>query len=150
MNLRSNGQSLKSKTKVIFNPLLDQIPSDPSTVLTTVIEAKKITNQANQNITIFATDKQLYRVALEVMCTEPNCFQNFDVLNHEFCFIGVIQFAHLLKNEYYSQFVFFVYMHIIVIIIVFLEIIIMVHRFSKSHSNFVLQKKISLMSEGGA
>ena len=57
MNLRSNGQSLKSKTKVVFNPLLDQIPSDPSTVLTTMIEAKKFTNQATQNITIFATDK---------------------------------------------------------------------------------------------
>ena len=77
MNIRNNGQSLKSKTKVIFTPLLDRTPSDPSTVLTAMIEAEKITNQAGQNITIFKADQQLYRVALEVMWTEPNRFQNF-------------------------------------------------------------------------
>ena len=40
---RNNGQSLKSKTKVILTPLLDRIPSDPSTMLTAMIEAEKIT-----------------------------------------------------------------------------------------------------------
>ena len=69
-------KSLKSKTKVISTSLLDQTPSDPSTVLTTMIKAKKITNKAGQNINIFTADQQLYRVALEVTWMEPNCFQN--------------------------------------------------------------------------
>ena len=59
MNIRNNGQSLKSKIKVIFTPLLDRAPSDPSTVLTAMIEAEKSTNQAGQNITIFTADQQL-------------------------------------------------------------------------------------------
>ena len=75
MNLRNNGQSLKSKTKVIFTPLLDRTPSDPSTVFTAMIEAEKITSQAGQNITIFTTDQQLYRVTLEVMWMEPIAFK---------------------------------------------------------------------------
>ena len=75
MNLRNNGQSLKSKTKVIFTPLLDRTPSDPSTVFTAMTEAEKITSQAGQNITIFTTDQQLYRVALEVMWMEPIAFK---------------------------------------------------------------------------
>ena len=62
---------------MIFTPLLDRTPSDPSIVLTAIIKAEKITNQAGQNITIFTADQKLYRVGLEVMWTEPNRFQNF-------------------------------------------------------------------------
>ena len=46
-------------------------------MLTAIIEAEKITSQADQNITIFTADQQLYRVALEVRWIEPNHFQNF-------------------------------------------------------------------------
>ena len=58
INIRNNGQSLKSKTEVIFPSLLDPTPSDPLTVLTAMIEAENITNQAGQNITIFTADQQ--------------------------------------------------------------------------------------------
>ena len=74
MNISNNGQGLKSKTKVIFTPLLDWTPSDASTVLTTMIEAEKITSPADQTVIIFTTDQQLCRAALEVMWTEINCF----------------------------------------------------------------------------
>ena len=62
---------------MIFTPLLDRTPSDPPTVLTAMIKAEKIINQAGKNITIFTADQKLYRVGLEVMWTEPNRFQNF-------------------------------------------------------------------------
>ena len=75
MNIRNNGQNLKSKSYVTFTPLLDQTPSDTSTVLTTMIKSEKITSRAGQNT--FTADQQLYRVALEVMWTESNRFQNF-------------------------------------------------------------------------
>ena len=55
--IRNNGESLKSKTKVIFTLLLDGTPSDLSTVLTAMIEEEKITNQAGQNLTIFTADQ---------------------------------------------------------------------------------------------
>ena len=77
MNTRNNCQSLKSKTRVIFTPILDLTLSDPSTVLAPMIKAEKNTNQTGQNITIFTADQHLFRVALAVMWTKPNHFQNF-------------------------------------------------------------------------
>ena len=73
-----------------LTPLLDRTPSDPSTMLNTMIQAKKITNHAGKNIVIFTAYQQLYRVALEIMWTEPNRFQSFisclwHAVDHEFC-----------------------------------------------------------------
>ena len=36
-NIMVNGQSLKAKTNVLFTPLLDRTPSDPSAMLSTMI-----------------------------------------------------------------------------------------------------------------
>ena len=76
-HIRTRGESLKPKTKVVFMPLLDRTPSDPSTVLTTMIEAERITNNAGQSITVFTADQQLYRVVLDVIWTDPERFSNF-------------------------------------------------------------------------
>ena len=51
--------------------------SQMQSVPTAMLEADEITKQAGQKITVFAADQQLYRVASEVMWTEPNRFQNF-------------------------------------------------------------------------
>ena len=67
MNIRNNGQSLKSKAKMIFTQFLNRTPSNQT----------KITKQPDQIITIFTADGQLYRAALEVMWVDPNRFQNF-------------------------------------------------------------------------
>ena len=61
---RQAGLSLKPKTKIIFEPLIDKTPSDTSTILTAMFEAERITNAAGQSVTIFTADQQLYRVAL--------------------------------------------------------------------------------------
>ena len=61
MNIKNNGQRLKSKTKLILTSLLNRAPSESSTMLTTLIYAKKIAIQAGKNKIIFTADQQLYR-----------------------------------------------------------------------------------------
>ena len=69
-NLRESGFSSKPKTKVTFLPLIDQTPSDPSTVLTVMKDAEKITVQAGKKFTVFTLDQQLYKVALDVIWSD--------------------------------------------------------------------------------
>ena len=52
-NLRESGFLSKLKTKVTFLPLIDQTPSDRSTVLAVMKEGEKITVQAGQKIHCF-------------------------------------------------------------------------------------------------
>lgn len=62
MNIKNNGQRLKSKTKLILTSLLNRAPSESSTtLLTTLIYAKKIATQAGKNAIIFTGDHKLYR-----------------------------------------------------------------------------------------
>ena len=68
--LRESGCSLKPKSKVTFLPLIDKTPSDPSTILTVMHEAKRITVQAGQEFTVFTLDQQLYKVALDVIWSD--------------------------------------------------------------------------------
>ena len=65
--IRESGQSTKPKTKLIFIPLIDQTPSDPSVMMTAMIEAEKLTNEAGQAYTVFTADQQLYRVILDII-----------------------------------------------------------------------------------
>ena len=66
-----SGQSTKPKTKLIYTPLIGQTPSDPSTMMTAMIEEEKLTNEAGQAYTVFTVDQQLYRVILEIIWTNP-------------------------------------------------------------------------------
>ena len=89
MNIKNNNQGLKSKTKVT-NSIVRSNTIRSSTMLNTMIHAKKITNHAGKNIVIFTAYQQLYGVALEIMWTEPNRFQSFisclwHAVDHEFC-----------------------------------------------------------------
>ena len=68
--LRESGCSLKPKSKVTFLPLIDKTPSDPSTILTVMHEAERITVQAGQEFTVFTLDQQLYKVALDVIWSD--------------------------------------------------------------------------------
>ena len=54
-----SGQSLKSKSKVVFTLLLDCTTSDPSTMLTTTAEAARIIHKVGQSFTVFTADQQL-------------------------------------------------------------------------------------------
>ena len=75
--IRDSGQSLKPKTKLSFHPLLDKTPSDPSTILTAMVDAERITNRSGQEITIFTADQQLYRVAIDITLSDPDRWRFF-------------------------------------------------------------------------
>lgn len=55
---RDYGQSLKSKSKVVFIPLLDPTPSGPSTMLTAMAEAAITFRETGQFVTVFTADQQ--------------------------------------------------------------------------------------------
>ena len=64
------GQAPKPKTRISFRELLDQTPSEPSTMLTAMVDAEKVTNATGQKITVFTADQQLYSVVLDIVWTD--------------------------------------------------------------------------------
>ena len=64
-----SGQSLKLKSKVVFTAHLDRTPSDPSTMLTVMAGAARITHETGLSVTVFTADQQLYRAALDILWT---------------------------------------------------------------------------------
>ena len=74
---RDSDQSLKPKSKVVFTPVLERTLSDPSTMLTTMTEAARITHETGQSVTVFTADQKLYRVALVILWTYETRFTNF-------------------------------------------------------------------------
>ena len=49
---------VKSETKAIYTPLIDMKPSDPTTMMTAMLEAQRITRESGQLYTVFTTDQQ--------------------------------------------------------------------------------------------
>ena len=74
---REQGHTVKPATKAMYTPLIDMTPSDPSTMLTAMVEAQRLTNHYGQAITVFTCDQQLYRVMVDVTWVYPNLFKNF-------------------------------------------------------------------------
>ena len=68
--LREAGVSLKPKSRVIYEPLIDKTPSDPSTILTVMHEAERITQKTGQTITVFTQDQQLYKIVLDMIWSD--------------------------------------------------------------------------------
>ena len=59
---REKGVSFCKKTKCMYTPPIDLTPSDPSTMMTAMVEAERRTNMTGQTDTIFTADQQLYKV----------------------------------------------------------------------------------------
>ena len=63
---REQGHSVKAKIKAVYLPLIDMAPAEPTTMLTVMMEAQKLTNATGQVYTIFTNDQQLYRVFVNI------------------------------------------------------------------------------------
>ena len=50
---RMQGQGLKPRTKAMYTPLIDITPSDPTTMKSAMLEAKRLTKKAGQATTLF-------------------------------------------------------------------------------------------------
>lgn len=71
---REEGQSLKPKTKAIYLPLIDMPPAEYDTVLTSMLQIKKLSELTGQPFTLFTLDQQLYRYAVEIEWALPEIF----------------------------------------------------------------------------
>ena len=74
---REAGESIKPGTKLLYMPLIDRTPSDPSTMLTAMIEAQRLNTEAGQKTTIFTADQQLYKVMVDITWVYPEMFLKF-------------------------------------------------------------------------
>ena len=63
---------IKSKTNVLYNPLLDT-----STILTAMHAVEKVTKEAEQEITMLMRNHQLYRVAVNIVWADPRQWPQF-------------------------------------------------------------------------
>ena len=61
----------------VYTPLIDLTSSDPITIMTVMIEAKRITNTTGQKHTIFTCDHQLYKLLVNIEWVYPEIFPNF-------------------------------------------------------------------------
>ena len=61
----------------VYTPLTDLTPSDPTTIMTVMIEAKIITNTTGQKHTIFTCDQQLYKLLVKIKWVYPEIFPTF-------------------------------------------------------------------------
>ena len=71
---REEGELLKTKTKAIYLPLIDMPPAEYDTMLTSMLQMKRLSEAAGQPFTIFTFDQQLYRYAVEIQWALPEVF----------------------------------------------------------------------------
>ena len=64
---REQGHALKTKTKIVYLPLIDRPPANSATMMTALLRAQEVSSNAGQEFVIFTADQQLYRVALHVI-----------------------------------------------------------------------------------
>ena len=70
------GILVSPRNKAVYMPLIDMSPADPSTMMTALVEANRLTSEAGQEFTIFTCDQQLYRVSFQVIWVYPEQFSN--------------------------------------------------------------------------
>ena len=92
---------VNQKSTILYEPLINEKPSDPSTILTAMYDVEKATHQAGQSITVFTCDQQLFRVTLDIMWDDPDRWSDFiprlGGMHWLMSFIGSI--GQLMKNS---------------------------------------------------
>ena len=70
------GATTKPKTNVVYLPLMNNSPSDPKTMMSSIMKAKTITSEAGQEYVVYTADQQLYRVARHLTWGNPDLCDN--------------------------------------------------------------------------
>ena len=73
---RQSRHIMSPRNKAVYMPLIDTPPADPSTMMTALAEAGRLTSETGQEFTIFTCDQQLYRISLQVIWAYPEQFSN--------------------------------------------------------------------------
>ena len=100
-NARETGQGLKKKSKTMYLPLIDASPTDPSTMMTALVEAMRLTDETCQPFTVITCDQQLYKILVDLLWVYPSKFENVIVrlggMHLLMSFIGCI--GNLMSNS---------------------------------------------------
>ena len=64
-------------TTAMYTPLIDLKPSDPTTMMTAMVEAQRLTQLTGQEYTVLTSDQQLFKVLVDIKWAYPEKFQNF-------------------------------------------------------------------------
>ena len=75
--MREEGLSLKPKTRAIYLPLIDMTSAEHDTILTSMLQIKKLTEATGQPFALLTLDQQLYRYAVEIQWELPEVFSSF-------------------------------------------------------------------------
>ena len=73
---REQGHSVQPKTRVVYLPMINQPPADPSTMMAAMLRAKSVTENTGQKFVVITADQQLYRVAVHIMWENQTLFGN--------------------------------------------------------------------------
>ena len=68
---RETGWNTQPATHVKYLPMINMYLSDPATILTSMYEVKRLTEEAGQSYTIFTNDQQLYKVTVQMTWWHP-------------------------------------------------------------------------------
>ena len=71
---REEGVSLQEKTNAIYLSLIDMPPTEYDTILTSMLQVKRLSEAAGKSFTVFTLDQQLYRYAIEIQWALPDVF----------------------------------------------------------------------------
>ena len=100
-NARETGQGLKPKSKTMYLPLIDASPTDPSTMMTALVEAMRLTDETCQPFTVITCDQQLYKILVDLLWVYPSKFEKVIVrlggMHLLMSFIGCI--GNLMANS---------------------------------------------------
>ena len=66
MRTREKQATIKPKTNAVYLPLVDMNPTNPTTIMTAMVEAERVTNQTGQEYTLFTNDQQLYKITVGI------------------------------------------------------------------------------------
>ena len=71
---REDGVSLQPKTNATYLPLIDMPPAEYDTILTSMLQVKRLSEASGQPFTVFTLDQQHYRYAVEIQWSLPDVF----------------------------------------------------------------------------
>ena len=77
--LRDINAPSNPKTVVNYEPLLDMIPTEPDTILTSMCAAQQVSRAGGQDFTVMTCNQQLYKIAVQIQWNKPEWFQNMTI-----------------------------------------------------------------------
>jgi hypothetical protein len=73
---RNAGITPAPKTAVVYLPLINMKPGDPTTVLTSITRGFEVTRASNQDILVLTCDQAIYKIVVDITFHQPDLLTN--------------------------------------------------------------------------